>query len=123
LNFRLLTGDNIKFNGGNAGIFLPLIFRTIILYIQPKGPVMKTIISTPRAPAAIGPYSQAVKSGNLLFVSGQIPLNPATGKVEETAIEGQTRQVCENLRAVLEAAGSNLKIGRASWRERVFVHV
>ena len=57
----------------------------------------KTIIHTENAPAAIGPYSQAVKSNGFLFVSGQIPINPATGNIEAKDIEGQTRQVFDNL--------------------------
>lgn len=65
-------------------------------------------VSTNNAPGAIGPYSQAVKTGNLLFTSGQIAINPATGNVEATTIEAQTRQVCENLKAVAEAAGTSL---------------
>ena len=65
-------------------------------------------VSTNNAPGAIGPYSQAVKTGNLLFTSGQIAINPATGNVEATTIEAQTRQVCENLKAVVEAAGTSL---------------
>ena len=65
-------------------------------------------VSTNNAPGAIGPYSQAVKTGNLLFTSGQIAINPATGNVEATTIETQTRQVCENLKAVVEAAGTSL---------------
>lgn len=64
-------------------------------------------IETKKAPAAIGPYSQAVLAGSFLFVSGQIPLSPVSGKVEETTIEGQTRQVLDNLQAILEAAGLN----------------
>ncbi len=64
-------------------------------------------ISTLNAPAAIGPYSQAVTANGFLFASGQIPLNPETGKIEETSIEAQTRQVMENISAVLEAAGTN----------------
>ena len=60
-------------------------------------------VSTNNAPGAIGPYSQAVKTGNLLFTSGQIAINPTTGNVEATTIEAQTRQVCENLKAVAEA--------------------
>ena len=78
-------------------------------------------VSTNNAPGAIGPYSQAVKTGNLLFTSGQIAINPATGNVEATTIEAQTCQVCENLKAVVEAAGTSLdkEIGRASCRERV----
>ena len=68
---------------------------------------MKTI-STANAPAAIGPYSQAKICGNLVFTSGQIPVNPATGKVEELDIVGQTKQACENIKALLEAAGSSM---------------
>ena len=65
-------------------------------------------IYTPDAPEAIGPYSQAIKAGNLVFTSGQIAINPATSTVESTSIEDQTKQVCENLKAVLEAAGSSI---------------
>ncbi len=65
-------------------------------------------ISTEKAPAAIGPYSQAMQTGNLLYTSGQIPINPQTGNIEATDITGQTVQVMENLKAVLEAAGSDL---------------
>ena len=68
---------------------------------------MNQIIHTEKAPAAIGPYSQAVKAGNLLFVSGQIPIDPATGNVEAADITGQTEQVMQNLKAVLEAAGTS----------------
>ncbi len=60
---------------------------------------------TKNAPDAIGPYSQAVKVGNLLFTSGQIAINPASGAVEATDIVGQTEQICKNLCAILEAAG------------------
>jgi len=69
---------------------------------------MKEIIYTENAPAAIGPYSQAVSVGDLVFTSGQIAINPKTGAVEEKTIEGQTRQICENLAAVLRAAGTSL---------------
>ena len=62
-------------------------------------------IETANAPAAIGPYSQAVRTGGLLFLSGQIPLNPATGAMVPGGIEAQTRQVLANLEAVLQAAG------------------
>ena len=68
----------------------------------------RTIISTPKAPAAIGPYSQAVQLGNLIYTAGQIPLVPETGKLIEGGIEEQTRQVMKNLSNILEAAGSNL---------------
>lgn len=67
----------------------------------------KTVISTTAAPGAIGPYSQAVISGNLLFTSGQIAINPATGEVESDTIQGQTEQIMKNLGALLEAAGSS----------------
>ena len=66
-------------------------------------------VYTPNAPAAIGPYSQAMKVGALLYTSGQIPINPATGNIEAVTIEEQTEQVCKNLAAVLEAAGSSLE--------------
>lgn len=65
-------------------------------------------IYTKNAPDAIGPYSQAVKVNGLVFTSGQIAINPATGNVEADTIEAQTKQVCENLKNVLEAAGSSL---------------
>ena len=67
-----------------------------------------TIIHTDSAPKAIGPYSQAVRAGELLFCSGQIPLDPATMNVVEGDIETQTRRVLQNLSAVLEAAGTSL---------------
>ena len=66
-------------------------------------------IYTKNAPDAIGPYSQAVKCGNMLFTSGQIAINPETSQVEATDIEGQTEQVCKNLCALLEAAGSSVE--------------
>lgn len=69
---------------------------------------MKQAISTKDAPGAIGPYSQAVRSGDLLFLSGQIPLDPATGQLVGGDIAAQTRRVMENLRAVLAAAGCTL---------------
>ncbi len=68
---------------------------------------MNKKIFTENAPAAIGPYSQAVCTGNMLFTSGQIPINPASGEVEAVTIEDQTEQVCKNLAAVLEAAGTS----------------
>jgi 2-iminobutanoate/2-iminopropanoate deaminase len=64
-------------------------------------------IYTKNAPDAIGPYSQAVKCGNMLFTSGQIAINPASSQVEANDIVGQTEQVCKNLSAVLEAAGTS----------------
>lgn len=68
----------------------------------------RQIIHTDQAPAAIGPYSQAVRSGNLVFLSGQIPLDPATGNVVEGGIEAQARRAFDNLKAVVDAAGGNL---------------
>lgn len=65
-------------------------------------------IYTKNAPDAIGPYSQAVKANGLVFTSGQIAIDPTTGNVEVSTIEEQTKQVCENLKNVLEAAGSSL---------------
>ncbi|HAK74946.1 MAG TPA: reactive intermediate/imine deaminase [Sporomusaceae bacterium] len=69
---------------------------------------MISVISTSNAPAAIGPYSQAIKMGNLVFTSGQIPLDPATGQVITGTAEVQTHQVLTNLKAVLEAANTSL---------------
>ena len=66
------------------------------------------VVSTPDAPKALGPYSQAIKAGGFVFCSGQIPVNPATGAIEATTIEGQARQVISNLSSVLAAAGSSL---------------
>ncbi len=69
---------------------------------------MKHPIHTPNAPAAIGPYSQAIEVGNLIFVSGQIPVDPATGAFAGDDITSQTHQSLKNLRAILEEAGSGL---------------
>lgn len=68
----------------------------------------KTVIATASAPAAIGPYSQAVRIGNLVFTAGQIALDPATQQVVEGGITQQTMRVLENLKAILETAGSSL---------------
>ena len=65
----------------------------------------KEVISTPKAPAAVGPYSQAIKIGDFLYTSGQIALDPATGALAPAEIEAQSEQVMKNLGAVLEAAG------------------
>ena len=69
---------------------------------------MKTIISTDRAPAAIGTYSQAVRHGDTVYVSGQIPIDPASGDIVSQDFEAQARQVFANLQAVAEAAGGSL---------------
>lgn len=66
---------------------------------------MKKVISTSNAPAAIGPYSQAIETDGYVFTSGQIPINPATGEVEGKTIEEQTEQVMKNIGALLEASG------------------
>ncbi len=69
---------------------------------------MSTPISTPNAPAAIGPYSQAVRAGNMLYLSGQIPLDPATGELAAGGFEAQVHQAFRNLKAVVEAGGGRL---------------
>jgi len=71
--------------------------------------LMKTAVSTPQAPAAIGPYSQGVKAGDFLYTSGQVALDPATGQIVSGGISEQTVRVLENLKAVLAAAGCELK--------------
>ena len=68
---------------------------------------MKKIIHTDKAPKAVGPYSQAVRAGNLVFTAGQVPIDPATGKLVQGGIKEQARQVLENLKSVLEAAGTD----------------
>jgi 2-iminobutanoate/2-iminopropanoate deaminase len=69
---------------------------------------LKRAVLTPGAPAPVGPYSQAIVSGGFVFASGQIPLDPATGKLVEGGFEAQAERVLDNLRAVLEAAGASL---------------
>lgn len=70
---------------------------------------MKSVIHTDKAPAAIGPYSQAIKAGNFMFVSGQIPVDPATGNVVDGGIAAQTKQVLENITAILKSADMGLE--------------
>jgi len=70
----------------------------------------KTVVSTPHAPSAIGPYSQAIRAGSLLFVSGQIAIDPSTGKlIDATSIRAQTRRVLQNLLAIVAAAGGSVE--------------
>jgi reactive intermediate/imine deaminase len=69
---------------------------------------MRTIISTPNAPQAVGTYSQAVRCGSTVYVSGQIPLDPATGQLVEGSMELQIRRVFDNLKAIVVAAGGDL---------------
>ena len=71
--------------------------------------MQKQIVTTPSAPKAIGPYEQAIKVGDFIYASGQIPLDPSTGNLVEGNIAVQTRRVMENLKAVLTAAGSSLE--------------
>ena len=66
---------------------------------------MKKMISTPKAPAAIGPYSQAIQVGNLIYTSGQIPIDPATGQLVEGGVKEQARQSLNNIQAILQEAG------------------
>jgi 2-iminobutanoate/2-iminopropanoate deaminase len=70
---------------------------------------MKKAIQIPNAPAPVGPYSQAIQAGGMLFVSGQIPLNPATGELEMDSIEEATHRVMKNILALLDAAGLNIE--------------
>ncbi len=69
---------------------------------------MKKVISTPKAPAAIGPYSQAIPVGTLIYTSGQIPIDPSTGQFVEGGIKEQTRQSLSNIQAILQEAGSTM---------------
>jgi len=69
---------------------------------------MKKIVKTEKAPAPVGPYNQAIISGNFVFTAGQIPIDPETGNLEANDIKIQTKRVIENLRAVLQASGSDL---------------
>ena len=74
-----------------------------------KGVKMKKQVNTSSAPSAIGPYSQGVIAGNLLFVSGQIPINPADGSLVSDSLESQANQVFENLRAIIQEAGTSFE--------------
>jgi len=85
------------------------MFLKIQYHILEEQIIMKKIISTITAPAAIGPYSQAVQIGDMLYTSGQIPLNPQTMEIESDDVAAQTKQVMENIKAVLAAADTNLE--------------
>lgn len=87
-------------------LILPLIFYNC--HFQPP-PITREVINTPEAPAAIGPYSQAIKIDNVLYCSGQIALNPATGDLMTSNVQAETRQVLKNLGAVLRAGGMDYK--------------
>jgi reactive intermediate/imine deaminase len=88
----------------------PLSYRPTChpLALHTESPVPRTPISTPDAPKAIGTYSQAVRSGNTVYLSGQIPLDPASGQLVEGNMEAQIRRVFDNLKAVAVAAGGDL---------------
>ena len=89
--------------------FLCTIPVIAILIFSTESKIMpKEIISTTNAPQAIGPYSQAVKTNNLMFISGQIPLDPKTGNLVEGSIEDEANQVLKNLKSICEAAGYSL---------------
>ena len=83
---------------------------------------MKKIISTDKAPAAIGPYNQAIDTGTLIFVAGQIPVDPAQGKIVEQDIAGQTRQVLENVKAILSEAKKKKPNGEDLAYNRGLIH-
>ena len=89
--------------------FLCTIPVIVILIFSTESKIMpKEIISTTNAPQAIGPYSQAVKANNLMFISGQIPMDPTTGNLVEGSIEDEANQVLKNLQSICEAAGYSL---------------
>ena len=85
-----------------------ILIISILIFSTESTKMPKEIISTTSAPQAIGPYSQAVKTKNLMFISGQIPLDPVTGNLVEGSIEDQANQVLKNLRSICEAAGYSL---------------
>jgi 2-iminobutanoate/2-iminopropanoate deaminase len=82
-----------------------LAFLMTGCHMNQEAPMEKEVIESPNAPAAIGPYSQAIKAGNTLYCSGQIAIDPSTGELANESIEAETRQVLENLSAVLAEAG------------------
>ena len=85
---------------------IPVI--AILIFLTESKIMPKEIISTTNAPQAIGPYSQAVKTNNLMFISGQIPMDPTTGDLVEGSIEDEANQVLKNLKSICEAAGYSL---------------
>ena len=86
-----------------------ILLLTISIFSKELNQMSKEIISTKNAPQAIGPYSQAVKTGNLMFISGQIPLNPETGDLVSGSIEDEANQVLNNIKSICEAAGNSLE--------------
>ena len=96
-------------NSKIISIFLCTISITsILIFSQEPTEMQKEIISTENAPQAIGPYSQAVKAGNLMFISGQIPLDPKTGDLVSESIDDQAKQVLNNIKSICEAAGQSI---------------
>jgi 2-iminobutanoate/2-iminopropanoate deaminase len=80
----------------------------MLINLSKEQPEMNDVINTENAPAAVGPYSQAIQAGGFLFVSGQLPINPSTGKMVENDITVQTRQSLSNLEAIITAANMSL---------------
>ncbi len=89
----------------NLPTVVVLAFLVIGCHMNQEAPMEREVIESPGAPAAIGPYSQAIKAGNTLYCSGQIAIDPSTGELANESIEAETRQVLENLSAVLGEAG------------------
>lgn len=104
---------NTKSNEFNLCVPARLTIPALLLVMGVAGcastPMMKEVVSTKDAPAAIGPYSQGIKVGNFLFLSGQISIDPKTNQMESGSIEEQTKQVLENLDAVLKAQGMSME--------------
>jgi 2-iminobutanoate/2-iminopropanoate deaminase len=97
-------------NSKIGALFLcTILILTISIFSKELNQMSKEIISTKNAPQAIGPYSQAVKTGNLMFISGQIPLNPETGDLVSGSIEDEANQVLKNIKSICEAAGNSLE--------------
>lgn len=86
-----------------------LLTGCIFAHIEVPFEIDRDVIATDAAPAAIGPYSQGIEAGPLLFVSGQVPMNPETGEMVTGDIRAQTRQVMENIKAIVEAAGFEMR--------------
>jgi 2-iminobutanoate/2-iminopropanoate deaminase len=88
--------------------FQTILAATLALALAAPAAAQNRVISTPNAPAAIGPYSQAIMAGNTLYLAGQIAIDPATNQVKSGTIEEETKLVLDNLKAVLEAAGMTM---------------
>lgn len=88
--------------------FRTILAATLALALAAPAAAQNRVISTPNAPAAIGPYSQAIMAGNTLYLAGQIAIDPATNQVRSGTIEEETKLVLDNLKAVLEAAGMTM---------------